>query len=96
MKQRTLVTLFICALFSLLPTPNTHADTPVFGNIISNTTWTIGGSPYIVSGGVQVYPNITLTIDPGVEVRFNKDAGLKIGGTLIAQGTQADPILFTA
>lgn len=70
------------------------SGTEVSGNITEDTTWTLGNSPYIVMGTVQVYA--TLTIEPGVEVRFNTDAGLTIGGELIAVGTEDQRIIFTS
>ena len=94
------------------------ADTYISGDITSDTTWTKVNSPYIVTGDIVVYHSnytsdqsqyVTLTIEPGVEVRFNARTGLNIGksyynedytwgysGALTAQGTEAEPILFTA
>ncbi len=89
------------------------AETYVSGNITSNTTWGVAGSPYIVTGDITVYHTSRtygeyfrkLTIEPGVEVRFNPGTGLYIGkdysgtngyyGALSAQGTATAPILFT-
>jgi hypothetical protein len=89
--------LTFLALF-LLPGQAVLADTYVSGNITSNTTWNLAGSPYIVTGNVYI-GNATLTIDPGVEVRFNPNTSLKVGhygtGTLIADGTEGNEILFT-
>ncbi|HJS29615.1 MAG TPA: right-handed parallel beta-helix repeat-containing protein [Anaerolineales bacterium] len=70
--------------------------TEVGGGINVDTTWTVAGSPYIVIANILVSPSATLTIQPGVEVRFNPDARLRIEGTLFAQGTPANPIRFTA
>jgi len=48
----------------------------VSGAIRTNTTWTKAGSPYVVTGSVTVYGDtttgVTLTIEPGVEVRFKR------------------------
>jgi len=100
--------LSLLALFLLLFSfpSNSVAETYVSGNITTDTTWTLEGSPYIVTGNVQVYLNstytATLTLEPGVEVRFNTGAGLYIGysnayyGALSAQGTEAAPITFTS
>ncbi len=72
------------------------ADTEVSGNITSDTTWAVAGSPYIVVGTVQVLDVATLTIEPGVTVKFNEGLSLMIGGELIARGTATDSILFTS
>ncbi len=72
------------------------APTEVSGNITEDTTWTLANSPYIVTETVQVLEDVTLTIEPGVVVRFNEGIGLNIGGKLIARGTQTNIINFTA
>jgi parallel beta-helix repeat protein len=73
--------------------------------ISSSTTWTYAGSPYIITGNILVYFSASepvLTIEPGVEVRFNGNCYLKIGNTLtskgrlVAQGTSDRPIIFTS
>lgn len=72
------------------------SQTNVSGGIYSNTTWTMSGSPYIVTGNVVVFDNVTLTIDPGVAVKFNDATGMEIRGTLAAIGTVTDTISFTS
>lgn len=71
------------------------AQTNVSGGIYSNTTWTLAGSPYIVTGNVVVFDNVTLTVDPGVIVKFDSWTGIEIRGTLLANGTSTDTIVFT-
>jgi hypothetical protein len=74
-----------------------NAQTNVSGGIYANTTWTLAGSPYIVVDTVVVFPGVTLTIDPGVVVKFDSTKYLEIRqGTLIANGTATDSITFTA
>src|SRR5262245_23845624 len=71
------------------------AATPALaGDITIDTTWTKANSPYTV-GAVVVWPGVTLTIEPGVEVRFAANAGMRVLGTLHAQGTAEEPIRFT-
>ncbi len=72
------------------------AGTNVGGPIISDTTWTVSGSPYFVIANVQVLTGIKLTIQPGVEVKFNAGKLLQVDGTLIARGTSTAPITFTS
>ena len=73
------------------------AQTNVSGGIFSNTTWTLNNSPYIVIDTVVVFPGYTLTIDPGVVVKFADHKRLEIrDATLIAIGTSTDSITFTS
>lgn len=69
--------------------------------ITSDETWTQACSPYIVTTNVTVRDGAVLTIEPGVQVRFNSTRSLTIGtttleGGLVAAGTAADPIVFTS
>ncbi len=87
----------------LLIAANAARAENVGGVITTDTTWNLAGSPYIVNGGsVRVGNGATLTIEPGVEVRFEPLQSLLVGyttdgqGTLVARGTEAQPILFTS
>jgi hypothetical protein len=72
----------------------------VTSSISVNTTWT-SGNVYRLSGQIYVKAGATLTIQPGTIILGNKastGAGLFIekGCKLIAQGTVAQPIVFTS
>ncbi len=74
-----------------------HSQTNVSGGIYANTTWTLANSPYIVVDTVVVFPGVTLTIEPGVVVRFDDNVTLEMRqSTLIALGTSSDSITFTS
>lgn len=86
--------LVVCAAPALVA-----AQTYITSNIGTNTTWTIGGSPYVIQAATVMIKNgSTLTIDPGVEVRFADDAKLEtdVNGSIRAIGTPSDSIRFTS
>jgi flagellar hook assembly protein FlgD len=72
------------------------------GTISASQTWVTTTIPYAVTGNVLVSgsPAPTLTIQPGVTMKFSYGAALVInspsGGVLRASGTSTSPILFTA
>lgn len=75
--------------------PELPADTLIWDNEVSGT-WTLANSPYIVMGYLKIPDGETLTIDSGVVVKFNSTERFDIQGCLVAEGTEALPIVFTA
>jgi flagellar hook assembly protein FlgD len=102
--KRTLMkrTLRIVSLLALLAAFPLRADTNVSGNIATNTTWTVAGSPYILSGDVTVGASSgpTLTIEAGVVVKGNGSSQLLVNyynkGALVVNGTDTAPVVFTS
>lgn len=72
------------------------AQTNVPNTITTDTTWTVAGSPYLVVSHVLVNPSVTLTVQPGVVVKFTGAFRLDVRGRLLANGTSGSPILFTS
>ncbi len=89
MKTRILLIVML-AIVGL----NTMGQTNISGFINANTTWDIGGSPYIITGNALVSQGFTLTINPGVIVKFNSPKALQIDGELIAIGNPQNRISF--
>lgn len=59
-------------------------------------TWTTAESPYIIQGDITIVENESLTIEPGVEVRFDGQYKLFVQGGLTAIGAPGDSISFTS
>lgn len=84
-----------CAALLLVSGSAAAATTVPGSTLTSDTTWTLAGSPYTVTGEVIVGAAATLTVEAGVTVRFNTYCGLTVNGRLVAVGTGALPITFT-
>jgi hypothetical protein len=84
--------VFSFATSRLLPRANA---TYVEGPITQDTIWTLVDSPFVLSKDIVVYPNATLSIEPGVEVKFGGAFSLIISGGLYANGTDKT-IMFTS
>src|SRR3989344_4502709 len=75
--------------------------TEVTADITEDTIWTKTESPYIVKNSVSVFPGVTLTIEPGVVVKFDQGEfffgnSLNIDGSLSVLGTPENPVYFTS
>jgi hypothetical protein len=94
-------------LLGFLATASVRAQTEIYEFEDVSGTWTKANSPYIVMGEAIVPNGETLIIEPGVVVRFvtgdNREYNeedfalgfLRVYGTLKAEGTEKEPILFT-
>ena len=90
--MKTKITLTIATI--LLATLIASAQTVIPAGEVEGI-WTYDQSPYEVQGGIYVTVGKTLTIEPGVEVKFNTTERFEIRGCLLAEGTEEVPILFT-
>jgi hypothetical protein len=50
--------------------------------------------PYVILGGILIDSNATLTIPPGTRIFLHADAPFLVDGTLIANGTKEDSVIF--
>ncbi|MGL4648831.1 MAG: right-handed parallel beta-helix repeat-containing protein, partial [Caldilineaceae bacterium] len=80
----------------LIVWPPPPAFTQVGGAIATNATWTRASSPYLVTADVVIKPNVGLTIEPGVIVKFVGNRKLTVEGMLLANGTAQQHIIFTS
>lgn len=65
------------------------------GYVAANTTWRKADNPFYILSNVTIDPTVTLTIEPGVDVFFQGNYSLSVDGTLLANGTNTDRIIFT-
>jgi hypothetical protein len=88
-----LTTVILLTVFSF----SVKGQTNVSGGIYTDTTWTLANSPYIVVDTIVIFPGVTLTIQPGVVVKFANNKRIEIRqAKLIALGTSVDSITFTS
>ena len=79
-----------------LPMPAARSQTTVSGRIEQDTAWTQDSSPFVLIGQVVVVADVTLTIEPGVQVRGTVGSSLVVNGALNAVGTEGQRIIFTS
>ncbi len=103
-----LVPSLCLGIFLLLLTKPSLAAGPTYitADINQPTTWTADGNPYDIPTNYIININSTLTIEPGVVVKFSPDhynrrySGLTVngqnGGKIIAHGSSSQPIVFTS
>lgn len=94
--------ILIATLLAFFLGKMAYAQTTVSGGIYTNTTWTLANSPYLMTNNIVVFPGVTLTIQPGVEVRVKENGSsggqyyLETRGTINMVGTATAPITFRA
>lgn len=62
--------------------------------ITSNTTWT-NNLPYVILGGIRIASTASLTMQAGCKIYSHANAPFLVDGTLIANGTLNNKIIFT-
>ncbi len=91
------LTLVFLGMIFAIPFQNIGVGATYVGEHISeDTTWHIAGSPYVIANDVIIDAGSTLTLDPGVEVRFDGNFALIVNGSFYAIGNEDSPITFTS
>ncbi|MDJ0839137.1 MAG: leucine-rich repeat domain-containing protein [Acidobacteriota bacterium] len=76
------------------------ADTPASvelkpcENCAADIVWTRAESPYTLNEDLIIVEGGSLTVEPGVEVILGPNVGILVRGTLTADATAEDPIVF--
>ncbi|MBE0538371.1 MAG: T9SS type A sorting domain-containing protein [Ignavibacterium sp.] len=91
---------------AILLTSTMFAQVNVTADITSNTTWS-AANVYTLDGLIFVNDGVTLTIEEGTVIKGKLQANIttgdgasalivRRGGKILAEGTQANPIIFTS
>lgn len=108
---RNVAFLFALGVFALTsctkdenddPQPTPDNEFEIAANITTNTTWETGNT-YILKNRISVTSGNTLTIQPGTIIKGEAGTGANAtaliiarGAKIDAQGTEAQPIIFTS
>ena len=91
---------FAAVLGSLAATPAVAQVVNINSNVSVNTTWgptgTVVGTIFRIQNSINVNAGVTLTVQPGVIVKFEATRSLTVFGTLTADGTPGSNIFFTS
>ncbi|MEI7765304.1 MAG: hypothetical protein WCI93_01825 [bacterium] len=92
------ILLTLCAGFFFFNIKSASAETNITDNIQASTIWTKDGNPFIIKNSIEVALGITLTISPGVIVKFDPtaDASITVFGDLVINGEENDKVYFTS
>jgi|GEM_PF-4438683 len=88
---------FICFFLAVSLTFITHteAQTKISGKL-KNITLDQSQSPYIAENNLTIEKGDTLKIKKGVVLLFNAFTGMEVLGSLIVEGTQKEPVIFSS
>ena len=86
----TVVTVLLLAIVSAI------ADTQHSGTISSDEIWYPTGNVHIISGHMTIDTGATLTIMPGVIVKFRSGISLTVNGSIVADATSESQIVITS
>ncbi len=92
--------LMLAAASALLASSASAQVVQISTNVNANTTWgptgTVVGTTFRIMNSISIGAGATLTIQPGVVVKFNGGAQLAVNGALQAVGTAGSNIYFTS
>ena len=78
------------------PSGNFGKDNSFLGGRLTSTLRLgINHSPYKILSDVTILPQISLVIDPGVEMQFRSGVGMLVLGSLLVNGNESHPVSFS-
>ncbi len=77
-------------------TPIDNDPSNLCGTYLVDATWQVAHSPYRVTCDVVIASWVTITVEPGVVVKFQPGRSLEVRGTLNAAGAVDMPVVFTS
>jgi hypothetical protein len=92
--------VLLAALLTLGATGASAQVQSITTNVSVNTTWgptgTLVGTTFWIKNSIAINAGVTLTVQPGVVVKFAAGTYLLVDGALQAVGTAPSPIYFTS
>ena len=70
-------------------------DSILGGRLTSTLRLDVSHSPYKILSDLTVLPQISLIIDPGVEMQFHSGVGVLVLGSLLVNGNESHPVSFS-
>lgn len=67
----------------------------LYGHVVDSDTRFDSARPYQIFDSLVVREGVTLTLGQGVRLHFHDKAFVKVDGTLLAEGTPAEPVTMT-
>ena len=78
------------------PSGNFGEDNSFLGGRLTSTLRLgINHSPYKILSDLTILPQISLVIDPGVEMQFRSGVGMLVLGSLLVNGNKSHPVSFS-
>ena len=82
-------------LYLLLPF-SAQAEFFISEDVNEDTVWSVDQSPYIIENSIAINKDATLTINPGVVVKFMDSTSVGVFGKIQAQGEGENRVVFTS
>ncbi len=86
----------IAVIFSILILSLAIHGATVLSGSIDGRTFTSADNPHIIESDLTISKGSTVVVKPGVVFLFKSFTGINVHGSLLVEGTEEDPIVFTS